>query len=66
MNDQPAKRPPPAQHREMSDRAVAFYLVLVAVVCVGGYFFLMKLIHMSQEEDCILGGRPDCASIQDR
>ena len=41
---------------------LAFFAVL-AVVGVGGYFLLMKLINMSREEDCILAGRRNCALI---
>jgi hypothetical protein len=36
----------------------------VAVVCVGGYFLLMKLIDVSRQEDCLLAGRRNCAPIE--
>jgi hypothetical protein len=40
---------------------LAFFTVL-AVACVGGYFFLMKLIDISRQEDCMLAGRRNCAA----
>ena len=38
-------------------------LMVIALVCVGGYFFLMKLIDISRQEDCLLAGRRNCAQI---
>ena len=38
-------------------------MVVLALVCIAGYFFLMKLIDISREEDCLLGGRRNCAAI---
>ncbi len=44
-------------------RFILVILVVLAVVCVGGYFLLMKLIDVSREEDCVLAGRRNCAAI---
>jgi len=38
-------------------------LTVLALVCVGGYFFLMKLIEVSRQEDCLISGRRNCAPI---
>jgi hypothetical protein len=48
----------------LSPRAIFVVLALIALACVGGYFLLMKLIDVSRQEDCLLAGRRDCASIQ--
>jgi hypothetical protein len=39
-------------------------LAILAIVCVAGYFFLMKLVDISREEDCVLAGRRNCARIE--
>jgi hypothetical protein len=39
-------------------------LVTIGLVCVGGYFLLMKLIDVSRQEDCLLGGCRNCAPIE--
>ena len=44
-------------------RFILVIMVVLALVCVAGYFFLMKLIDISREEDCLLGGRRNCAAI---
>jgi hypothetical protein len=36
----------------------------LAVVLVVGYFFLMKLVAISSEEDCALGHRYNCAATE--
>jgi hypothetical protein len=33
-------------------------------VCVGGYFFVMKLVNISRQEDCLISGRRNCAPIE--
>jgi hypothetical protein len=45
----------------LSGRAILGILALIALVCVGGYFFLLKMIDVSQQEDCFLGQRKNCA-----
>jgi len=47
-----------------SSRAVLAFFMVMAVLCVGGYFLLMKLIDMSRQEDCMLAGRRNCAPIE--
>ena len=47
-----------------SPRAIMAFLAIIALVCVGGYFLLMKLIDVSRQEDCLLGGRRNCATIE--
>ena len=48
----------------LSPLAILVILVTIALVCVGGYFLLMKLIDVSQQEDCFLAGRRNCAPIE--
>jgi hypothetical protein len=50
------------EHHVTSDVAVLAFLAVLAVACVGGYFLLTKLIDMSRQEDCMLGGRHDCVA----
>jgi hypothetical protein len=42
--------------------AILVFFTIIAIAIVGGYFLLMKLIDMSRQEDCILGGRGNCAA----
>jgi hypothetical protein len=42
--------------------AILVFFTIIAVAMVGGYFLLMKLIDMSRQEDCILGGGRNCAA----
>jgi hypothetical protein len=48
----------------LSDVGVLINLAVLALVCVGGYFLLMKLIEISRQEDCFLGGGRNCVRIQ--
>lgn len=48
----------------LSPQAILVILVAIALVCVGGYFLLMKLIDVSRQEDCLLAGRRNCAPIE--
>ena len=71
MNDESGNRSPlgvPRNHgggddRAPSSRAVLAFFAILAVMCVGGYFLLMKLIDMSRQEDCMLSGRRNCVPI---
>jgi hypothetical protein len=45
-------------------RDILVILTILALVCVGGYFLLMKLIDVSRQEDCVLAGRRNCAPIE--
>jgi hypothetical protein len=48
----------------LSPLAIVVILATIALVCVGGYFLLMKLIDVSRQEDCFLAGRRNCAPIE--
>ena len=48
----------------LSARDIVVILTIIALVCVGGYFLLMKLIDVSRQEDCVLAGRRNCAPIE--
>jgi hypothetical protein len=45
-----------------SGLAILAFFAVLAVLCVGGYFLLLKLIDISRQEDCILAGRRNCAA----
>ena len=70
MNDETANRSHSDKPRNggseqtLSARDILVVLTLIALVCVGGYFLLMKLIDVSRQEDCLLGGRGNCAPIE--
>jgi hypothetical protein len=57
-NNPPGRRDEPAP----SGRAILAFFVVLAVAIVGGYFLLMKLIEISRQEDCMLGGGRSCAT----
>jgi hypothetical protein len=71
-NDQSNNRSPSGKPHDrdrsgaqgLSDVAVLIDLVVIALVCVGGYFLLMKLIEISRQEDCFMGGGRICARSQ--
>jgi hypothetical protein len=48
----------------LSDLEVLISLVILGLVCVGGYFLLMKLVEISRQEDCLLGGGRSCVRLQ--
>jgi hypothetical protein len=41
---------------------VLFYMAILALVLVGGYFFVMKFIEIRRQEDCILAGGRNCVA----
>jgi hypothetical protein len=45
----------------LSGREILIVLALVALAVVGGYFFLMKMIDVSRQDDCVLAQRRNCA-----
>ncbi|MGA7803510.1 hypothetical protein [Bradyrhizobium sp.] len=45
------------------DSVLALILVMLAAALVLGYLFLNKMVDISQQEDCILAHRKDCAAI---
>jgi hypothetical protein len=50
--------------RGLTDLGVLISLVILGLVCVGGYFLLMKLVEISRQEDCVLGGGRSCVRLQ--
>ena len=70
MNDEGADRSQSSKARNedgeqtLSPLAIFVVLTIIVLVCVGGYFLLLKLIDVSRQEDCFLAGRRDCAAIE--
>jgi hypothetical protein len=68
IDDETGRRSPPFRRdrdvRELSDLGVLIGLVILGLVCVGGYFLLMKLVEISRQEDCLLGGGRSCVRLQ--
>lgn len=60
MNDTGA-RPRGSGSETLSGPAILAILALLALVVTGGYFFLMKMIDISQQDDCLLAHRRNCA-----
>jgi hypothetical protein len=50
----------------LSGTAILAILVVIALVCTGGYFFLLKMIDVSRQDDCILAHRRNCGSAEVR
>jgi hypothetical protein len=48
----------------LSDLEVLTGLVILGLVCIAGYFLLMKLVEISRQEDCLLGGGRSCVRLQ--
>ena len=46
------------------DGVLALYLIGLAAALVLGYLFLNKMLDISQQEDCMLAHRKDCAAIE--
>jgi hypothetical protein len=69
MNDEITNRSRSAKPRDgeeqtLSPLAILVILATIALVCMGGYFLLMKLIDVSRQEDCLLAGRRNCAAVE--
>ena len=72
MNDESGRPPvsgePQDSSRDDDQGPSAVYILMVltatALVCVVGYFFLLKLVDMSRQEDCLMSGRRNCAPIE--
>jgi hypothetical protein len=66
MKDDTGNRLPPGKpansdgEQTLSGREILIVLALVALAVAGGYFFLMKMIDVSQQEDCVLAQRRNC------
>jgi hypothetical protein len=50
--------------RTLSGREILFVMTLIALAVVGGYFLIMKLIDVSQQDDCVLASRRNCAPAE--
>jgi hypothetical protein len=67
-NDSGSRIPPGTPSKDdgdsetLSGPAILVILALIALVCTGGYFFLLKMIDVSRQDDCILAHRKNCAS----
>jgi len=48
--------------RPISDVLLAIFLGVLATALVLGYLFLNKMVDISQQEDCLLGHRGNCAA----
>jgi hypothetical protein len=50
--------------RPIPDALLAIFLTALAMALVLGYLFLNKMVAISQQDDCILGHRANCAATQ--
>jgi hypothetical protein len=48
----------------LSTRGLVIVFAAVAMALVLGYFFVNKLIDISQEEDCALAHRYNCGAVE--
>jgi hypothetical protein len=48
----------------LSGREILIVMTIIALAVVGGYFFVMKLIDVSQQDDCVLAHRRNCAPAE--
>jgi hypothetical protein len=55
-----------AEHPPTSTRAALASAIALAVLVVGGYFLVTKMIEMRHLEDCQISGRKDCVPIEVR
>jgi hypothetical protein len=62
----PAGKPPYRGYdeRPIPDALLAIFLATLATALVLGYLFLNKMVAISQQDDCILGHRGNCAATQ--
>jgi hypothetical protein len=61
--------PPPGERskhsfdeRPIPDAVLGIFLVALATALVLGYLLLNKMVQISQQEDCMLGHRGNCAA----
>ena len=54
------RRPAKDEDTAPSGIALLVFFVILGLACTGGYFLVMKLIDISRQEDCMLGGRRNC------
>jgi hypothetical protein len=67
MIDDTRNKPRPSETQygdgeTLSGRQILAILAILALVCVGGYFFILKMIAVSQQDDCVLAQRRNCAT----
>jgi hypothetical protein len=48
----------------LSGREILFVMTIIALAVVGGYFFILKMIDVSQQDDCVLAQRRNCAPAE--
>jgi hypothetical protein len=48
----------------LSGRELLFVMALIAFAVVGGYFFVLKMIDVSKQDDCVLANRRNCAPTE--
>jgi hypothetical protein len=61
-SDKPSNRG--YDERPIPDALLAIFVAALATALVLGYLFLNKLVAISQQDDCILGHRANCAATQ--
>lgn len=54
------RRDPQEEEPPLSGRAILAILTAIALACTGGYFFLLKMVDVSRQEDCVLAQRKNC------
>jgi hypothetical protein len=66
MNDDTGNRTGSGEpeNETLTGPAILGILALIALALAGGYFFLLKMIDVSQQEDCMLAHRRNCASSE--
>jgi hypothetical protein len=72
MNPEGGPKGPPARPSKpgnedtqyLSTQGLFIVVGTLAVALVLGYLLLNKLINISREEDCALGGRYNCAAVE--
>lgn len=50
--------------QHLSTRGLVIVVAAIATALVLGYLLLNKLVDMSQEEDCALAHRYNCAAVE--
>jgi hypothetical protein len=51
-------------HQALPGRVILAGLIALGVACVAGYFFLMKMVDISRQEDCFMAGGRNCGQVQ--
>jgi hypothetical protein len=70
MNHEAGRPTPPVKPLEpgnaghISNKGLVVVLAAIAAALVLGYLLLNKLVDISQEEDCALAHRYNCAAVE--